>query len=130
MPSAERAPRIVFDRATTRVDRHLGRYERFSHHRRLLFPMRPTRLALGWRRWCDTRLFRYLSPVAKFQEQKMINQLWGPFINLVGDGGYAAWTFGDWVTLKFGNLVIFAIALVLFGAGMFINLPQRMDPPQ
>ena len=60
----------------------------------------------------------------------MINQLWGPFINLVGDGGYAAWTFSDWVTLKFGNLVIFAIALVLFGAGMFINLPQRTDPPQ
>jgi hypothetical protein len=60
----------------------------------------------------------------------MINQLWGPFINLVGDGSYAAWTFGDWVTLKYGNLVIFTLISVLFVGGTFINLPQRTELPK
>ena len=57
----------------------------------------------------------------------MINQLWGPFIDLVGDGGYAAWTFGDWVTLKYGNLIVLAIIVVLFVVGMFIDVPHRAE---
>jgi hypothetical protein len=56
----------------------------------------------------------------------VINQLWGPYLDLVGDGGYAAWTFGDWVTLKYGNLIMFAIIAVLFIAGMFIDVPERV----
>ena len=32
----------------------------------------------------------------------MINQLFGPVFDLVGDGGYKAFTF-SWFTLKYGN---------------------------
>jgi len=60
----------------------------------------------------------------------VINQLWGPLIDLVGDGGYRAWTIGDWFVMKYGNLVLFIIIAVLFLAGMFINLPEKKDGSQ
>ena len=55
----------------------------------------------------------------------MINQLWGPLINLVGDGGYRAWTIGGWFVMKYANLVLFILIAVLFLGGMFINLPEK-----
>lgn len=55
----------------------------------------------------------------------MINQLWGPYLDLVGAGGYAAWTVGDWLTLKYGNLIMLAIVAVLFLVGMVIDLSPR-----
>lgn len=55
----------------------------------------------------------------------MINQLWGPIVDLVRDGGYAAWTVGDWLTLKYANLILFAIVAVLFVGGMLIDVPHR-----
>lgn len=58
----------------------------------------------------------------------MINQLWGPLVDLVGDGGYKAWTIGDWFLMKYANIVVYAIIGVLFLAGMFINIPAREDP--
>jgi hypothetical protein len=55
----------------------------------------------------------------------VIHQLWGPLINLVGDGGYRAWTIGHWFLMKYSNLVPLIIIAVLFLAGMFINLPEE-----
>lgn len=55
----------------------------------------------------------------------MINQLWGPLINLVGDGGYKAWTIGDWFMMKYANIVVYLIIAVLFVVAMFVNLPQH-----
>ena len=57
----------------------------------------------------------------------MINQLWGPLINLVGDGGYLAWTIGDWFLMKWGNIAMFVLIAILFFAGMFIQLPEKTD---
>jgi hypothetical protein len=52
----------------------------------------------------------------------MIHQLWGPLFDLVGDGGFTAWTF-SWFTLKIGNVIEIILVVVIFVAGMFINLP-------
>ena len=52
----------------------------------------------------------------------MINQLWGPVWNLVGDGGFSAFTF-SWVLVKYANLIEIVLVVVLFVAGMYINLP-------
>jgi hypothetical protein len=52
----------------------------------------------------------------------MIHQLWGPLFDLVGDGGFTAWTF-SWFTLKIGNLIEMILVVVIFVVGMFINLP-------
>ena len=53
----------------------------------------------------------------------MIHQLWGPVFDLVGDGGFTAWTF-SWFTLKVGNLIEMILVVVIFVVGMFINLPS------
>jgi hypothetical protein len=52
----------------------------------------------------------------------MIHQLWGPVFDLVGDGGFKAWTF-SWFTIKIGNLIEIILVVLIFVAGMFINLP-------
>ena len=54
----------------------------------------------------------------------MIHQLWGPFWDLVGNGGFASVSFG-WVLIKISNLIEIILVVVLFVAGMFINLPDR-----
>jgi len=55
----------------------------------------------------------------------VINQLWGPLVDLVGDGGYQAWTIGDWFVMKYANIIMYALIAVLFLAAMFINIPDR-----
>ena len=52
----------------------------------------------------------------------MIVQLWGPVFDLVGDGGFKAFTF-SWFTLKYGNVIEIILVVLIFVAGMFINLP-------
>jgi hypothetical protein len=52
----------------------------------------------------------------------MIQQLWGPVFDLVGDGGFTAWTF-SWFTLKIGNVVEIVLVVLIFVVGMFVNLP-------
>ena len=52
----------------------------------------------------------------------MIVQLWGPVFNLVGDGGFKAFTF-SWFTLKYSNVIEMILVVLIFVAGMFINLP-------
>ena len=52
----------------------------------------------------------------------MIVQLWGPVFDLVGDGGFKAFTF-SWFTLKYGNVIEMILVVLIFIAGMFINLP-------
>jgi hypothetical protein len=52
----------------------------------------------------------------------MIHQLWGPVFDLVGDGGFTAWTF-SWFFLKVGNVIEMILVVVIFLAGMFVNLP-------
>ena len=59
----------------------------------------------------------------------MINQLWGPLFDLTGDGGYKAWTIGDWFVMKYANIVVIAIIAVIFLAAMFINIPDRKRTP-
>jgi hypothetical protein len=54
----------------------------------------------------------------------MINQLWGPVYDLVGNGGFNAWTF-SWFTLKYANVIEMILVVLIFVAGMFINLPTR-----
>jgi len=54
----------------------------------------------------------------------VIHQLWGPFFDLVGNGGFASVSFG-WVLIKIPNLIEIILVVVLFVAGMFINLPDR-----
>ena len=53
----------------------------------------------------------------------MIVQLWGPVFDLVGDGGFKAFTF-SWFTLKYGNVIEIILVVLIFVAGMFINLPS------
>ncbi len=53
----------------------------------------------------------------------MIDQLWGPVVNLVGDGGYRALTFGDWFVMKYSNVVMFVVVAMLFIIAAFVNLP-------
>jgi len=52
----------------------------------------------------------------------MIVQLWGPVFDLVGDGAFKAFTF-SWFTLKYGNVIEMILVVLIFVAGMFINLP-------
>jgi len=52
----------------------------------------------------------------------MIHQLWGPLFDLVGDGGFTAWTF-SWFFLKIGNVIEMILVVLIFVVGMFINLP-------
>jgi len=54
--------------------------------------------------------------------RRMIVQLWGPVFDLVGDGGFKAFTF-SWFTLKYGNVIEMILVVLIFIAGMFINLP-------
>jgi hypothetical protein len=55
---------------------------------------------------------------------EMIVQLWGPVFDLVGDGGFKAFTF-SWFTLKYGNVIEMILVVLIFVVGMFINLPSR-----
>lgn len=57
----------------------------------------------------------------------MTHQVWGPFVNLVGNGGYRAWTIGEWFVLKYSNLLMFLLVALLFIIGMFIHLPEQND---
>ncbi|WP_042431495.1 hypothetical protein [Streptacidiphilus anmyonensis] len=60
----------------------------------------------------------------------MINQLWGPVFDLVGDGGFHAATF-SWFTLKVGNLIEMILVVLIFLAGMFIRLPSgKAESPE
>ena len=52
----------------------------------------------------------------------MIVQLWGPVFDLVGDGGFKAFTF-SWFTLKYGNVIEMILVVLIFVVGMFVNLP-------
>ncbi len=58
----------------------------------------------------------------------MIHQLWGPVFDLVGDGGFTAWTF-SWFFLKVGNVIEMILVVLIFVVGMFINLPGRKAEP-
>jgi len=53
----------------------------------------------------------------------MIVQLWGPVFDLVGDGGFKAFTF-SWFTLKYGNVIEMILVVLILVVGMFINLPS------
>jgi len=53
----------------------------------------------------------------------MIVQLWGPVFDLVGNGGFKAFTF-SWFTLKYGNVIEMILVVLIFVVGMFINLPS------
>ena len=55
----------------------------------------------------------------------MIHQLWGPLVNLVGDGGYRALTAGDWFVMKYANVLMYVAVAVLFTASMFLHLPEH-----
>ena len=52
----------------------------------------------------------------------MIVQLWGPVFDLIGDGGFKAFTF-SWFTLKYANVIEMVLVVLLFVLGMFVNLP-------
>ena len=52
----------------------------------------------------------------------MINQLWGPVWDLVGDGSYHVVTF-SWFYLKVSNIIEMALVVLIFVVGMFVNLP-------
>ena len=52
----------------------------------------------------------------------MINQLWGPVWDLVGNGGFKAFTF-SWFTLKYANVIEMILVVLIFVVGMFVNLP-------
>ena len=54
----------------------------------------------------------------------VIHQLWGPFFDLLGNGGFNSVSFG-WVLIKIPNLIEIILVVVLFIAGLFINLPDR-----
>jgi hypothetical protein len=58
----------------------------------------------------------------------MIDQLWGPVFDLVGDGGFSAATF-SWFTLKTSNIIEMILVVLLFAAGMFLNLPGGKTEP-
>jgi hypothetical protein len=53
---------------------------------------------------------------------EMLNQLWGPVWDLVGNGGYHAITF-SWFFLKISNIVEMILVVLIFVIGMFVNLP-------
>jgi hypothetical protein len=52
----------------------------------------------------------------------MINQLWGPIWDLVGDGGFKAFSHA-WLFIKAANLVEVVIVVILCVGGMFVHLP-------
>lgn len=54
----------------------------------------------------------------------VIHQLWGPYFDLLGNGAFSSVSFG-WVLIKIPNLIEIILVVVLFVAGMFINLPDR-----
>jgi hypothetical protein len=54
----------------------------------------------------------------------MIHQLWGPVFDLTGKGGYNAFTF-SWFFLKVANVIQVILVVLIFVAGMFVNLPTR-----
>ena len=60
----------------------------------------------------------------------MIDQLFGPVVNLVGDGGYHAWTVGTWLVVKGANVILYAVIAVVFLLGVFINIPEHHSDPQ
>ena len=55
----------------------------------------------------------------------MIHQLWGPVVNLVGDGGYQALTLGGWFVMKYANVLMYVAIAVLFTASMLLHLPEH-----
>ena len=55
----------------------------------------------------------------------VINQLFGPVVNLVGDGGYSAWTVGTWLVVKGANVVLYGVIALVFLLGAFINIPEH-----
>jgi hypothetical protein len=55
---------------------------------------------------------------------EMLNQLWGPVWDLVGNGGYHAVTF-SWFFFKISNLIEIILVVLIFVVGMFVNLPGR-----
>jgi hypothetical protein len=60
----------------------------------------------------------------------MIHQLWGPVFDLVGNGGFTAWTF-SWFTLKIANVIEIILVVLIFVVGMFINLPGgKIEKPE
>ena len=60
----------------------------------------------------------------------MIVQLFGPVFDLVGHGGFDAATF-SWFTLKVANVIEMILVVLIFVAGMFINLPgAKADTPK
>jgi hypothetical protein len=52
----------------------------------------------------------------------VINQLWGPVWDLVGDGSFKAFSHA-WLFIKAANLVEVVLVVVLFVGGMFVHLP-------
>jgi hypothetical protein len=63
----------------------------------------------------------------------VINQLWGPVWNLVGNGGFKAFSHA-WLFIKAANLVEVVLVVVLFVGGMFLHLPggkltEEAQPP-
>ena len=63
--------------------------------------------------------------LTQFYSPDVIKQFWGPVVNLVRDGGYAAWTIGDWFVMKYANVAIYLLIAALFIVGMVIDLPER-----
>ena len=57
----------------------------------------------------------------------MIHQFLGPALDLVGRGGFSAWKVGDWLVVKYGNLVLMVLVAILFLIGMFLHLPEAAD---
>ncbi|MHB8244258.1 MAG: hypothetical protein ACYDGN_02735 [Acidimicrobiales bacterium] len=55
----------------------------------------------------------------------MTTQLFGSLVNLVGNGGFRAWTFGDWFLMKYGNIVMVVLVAGLFLVGLVVNLPEH-----
>ena len=54
----------------------------------------------------------------------------GPVFDLVGDGGFKAFTF-SWFTLKYGNVIEIILVVLIFVVGMFINLPGgKVETPR
>ena len=61
-------------------------------------------------------------PARLLHDGIVINQLWGPLVNLVGNGGFKAFSHA-WLFIKAANLVEVVLVVVLFLGGMFVHLP-------
>jgi hypothetical protein len=59
----------------------------------------------------------------------VINQLWGPFFDLTGNGGFASVSAG-WVLIKNSNLIEIILVVALFAAGLLIRFPDRSARPR